>query len=329
MSDGVLLKMRDVSVRYATARRNIHALRNVSLDIPHGKIVGLVGESGSGKSTLLMTIMDLLGPGASLQGSISFDGRDLAGFSPAERRALRGSRISMVFQNPMTTLSPVVRIDRQMIDIQHRETGLSRAQKIERAAAMLAKVGIPDPGARLRAYPHQMSGGMLQRISIGMALLAEPDLLIADEPTTALDATLEVQILELLRELQRTVNCSVLYVSHHLGTVAQLCDFVAVMYAGSIVEQGTTVQVLKSPRHPYTSRLLGCDPSRLPRFEGALPTIPGTVPSLDSPPKGCAFRPRCDVAIDQCETVVPDFHNRGGHAVACHLASDAGGNANA
>ncbi|MGE0237888.1 MAG: ABC transporter ATP-binding protein [Parvibaculaceae bacterium] len=329
MSDATLLEMRDVSVRYATARRSVHALRNVSLDIPRGKIVGLVGESGSGKSTLLMTIMDLLGPGAELHGAISFDGRDLARLSPAERRALRGSRISMVFQNPMTTLSPVVRIDRQMVDIQHRESRLGRAQKLERAAAMLAKVGIPDPKARLKAYPHQMSGGMLQRISIGMALLAEPDLLIADEPTTALDATLEVQILELLRELQRLANCSILYVSHHLGTVAQLCDHVAVMYAGSIVEQGTTREVLKAPRHPYTRRLLACDPSRLNRLDGALPTIPGAVPSLDSPPKGCAFRPRCDVAIGRCEIEVPGLRDRGGHAVACHLASDTGGSGNA
>lgn len=325
MSDN-LLEMRDVSVRYRTGGRRVHALRDVSLVIPRGKIVGLVGESGSGKSTLMMTIMGLLGPGAELQGSVRFDGRDLAELSAAERRQLRGSQISMVFQNPMTTLSPVVRIDRQMIDIQHRERRLSRAQKIERAAAMLAKVGIPDPGMRLRAYPHQMSGGMLQRISIGMALLAEPDLLIADEPTTALDATLEVQILELLRELQKLANCSILYVSHHLGTVAQLCDAVAVMYAGAIVEQGTTRQVLASPRHPYTSRLLECDPSRLHRFDGALPTIPGTVPDLAAPPIGCAFHARCDRAIGRCASEAPALHIREHHSVACHHALSAEGN---
>lgn len=318
---GPLLQLRDVSVDFPSSKGLVHALRGVSLDILRGEVVGLVGESGSGKSTLLTAIMGLLGPGAKVSGAIEFDGRDLSEMSKSEHRRLRGSRISMIFQNPMTTLSPVVRIDRQMIDIQHRER-ISAGEKLARAAAILTKVGIPDPETRLRSYPHQMSGGMLQRISIGMALLSRPDLLIADEPTTALDATLEIQILQLLRELRSEIGCSILYVSHHLGTVAQLCDRVAVMYAGSIVERGSVQQVLGSARHPYARRLLECDPSRVHQAGVALPTIPGNVPDLSQEWKGCSFRPRCQIAVDACFTDVPRLRAQGEHAVACHVTME-------
>jgi peptide/nickel transport system ATP-binding protein len=320
--DRALLQLRDLSVEFPSARGVVRALRDVTLDIGRSEVFGLVGESGSGKSTLLTAIMGLSGPGAKISGSILFDGRDLSTLSPRQHAALRGARISMVFQNPMTTLSPVVRIDRQMLDIQHRES-FSRSEKLMRAATMLAKVGIPDPEARLQSYPHQMSGGMLQRISIGMALLSRPDLLIADEPTTALDATLEIQILQLLRDLREEIGCSILYVSHHLGTVAQLCGRVAVMYAGSVVEQGSVKDVLGAPRHPYTRRLLECDPSRVHQPLGVLPTIPGLVPDLSKRWPGCSFEPRCDVALDICKRQAPRLAGEHGHLAACHLAAEA------
>lgn len=316
-----LLQLRDFSVSFPATRGEVHALRNISLDVRRGEVFGIAGESGSGKSTLLTAIMGLLGPGARSSGSIRFDGRELQTMTKRDYRTLRGARISMVFQNPMTTLSPVVRIDQQMVDILHRDKG-SRADKLARAAVMLSKVGIPDPLARLQSYPHQMSGGMLQRISIGMALMSRPDLLIADEPTTALDATLEVQILQLLRDLREEIGCSILYVSHHLGTVAQMCDRVAVMYAGSVVEQGSVQRVLGAPGHPYSRRLLDCDPSRVHQPGTFLPTIPGVVPDLSQHWAGCAFQPRCDMAVSACIREHPALRGSQGHAVACHVTAE-------
>lgn len=324
MGGPALLRLSGVSVTFGADREGTRALSGVSLEISPGEIFGIVGESGSGKSTLMMAIMGLLGPGAHLTGTMMFEGRDLRALKASEYRVLRGGRVSMVFQNPMSTFSPVVRIDRQMLDIQHRER-TSRSEKLARATAMLTKVGIPDPATRLHSYPHQLSGGMLQRVSIAMALLSRPALLIADEPTTALDATLEVQILELLRNLRDEIGCSILYVSHSLGTIAHLCDRVAVMYAGSIVEQGETREVLVRPRHPYSRRLLACDPSRIDASASALPTIPGMVPEPSVRPQGCAFHPRCDVAVEACRRLAPELRGRHGHLVACHVAPEAGG----
>src|SRR5690625_1364186 len=227
-----LLEIRNLSLQFRTPRGRAKVLRDVSLDVPRGRILGVVGESGCGKSTLTSSIIRLLPGNAEITGGqINFDGRDLLSFSEREMRALRGGRISMIFQDPMTSLNPVRSIGQQMVDIQHRNAIPTRAER-NRAAEMLASDGIPDPVSRLRAYPHQFSGGMRQRIAIAMALMAEPDLLIADEPTTALDATLEVQIIGLLRQLQQDFRCSVIFVTHHLGVVAELCDDVVVMYAG-------------------------------------------------------------------------------------------------
>lgn len=318
---GNVLEVSDLSLSYGSPRGRVRALRDVSLSVPRNTVVGIVGESGCGKSTLLTAVMGLLDSNARIEhGSILFDGQDLTGMTPDHMRALRGRRISMIFQDPMTTLNPVVKIERQMTDIQYRETERSLADKRARAADMLSRVGISDPHSRLDGYPHQMSGGIRQRVSIAMALLSEPDLLLADEPTTALDATLEVQILDLLRELQASVGCSILYVSHHLGAVAQLCQSVTVMYAGTVVEHGPIREIFKDPRHPYTQRLLECDPGRIFELTGPLPSVPGRVPDLVDLPTGCIFKDRCTSRFGACDQntpllTYPDEH----HGVACHL----------
>jgi len=219
----------------------------------------------------------------------------------------------------MSTLNPVLSIGKQMTDIQYRDKK-TKAQKRVRSIDMLARVGIPDPESRLRQFPHEFSGGMQQRISIAMALQAEPSLLIADEPTTALDATLEVQIIHLLKELQTNMECSILFISHHLGVIAELCNHVVVMYAGEVVEQGTVQDVFKNPTHPYTIKLLECDPAAISEKSRSLPTIPGEIPDLVSLPEGCVFKNRCDRPIDSCDTITPDWIEfEAGHFVSCHL----------
>ncbi|MGX5844908.1 ABC transporter ATP-binding protein [Mesorhizobium sp. ArgA1] len=320
MSAHALLEIRNLSLDFGSPRGHVHALRNVSLDVPTGQVVGIVGESGSGKSTLAYTVMGLLSENAEVTaGSILFEGRDLLTLPTEARRGLMGDRLSMIFQDPMTALNPVRTIESQMIDIQHHEQ-TSRGEKRARAVNMLKRVGIPDPQSRIGGYPHQFSGGMRQRVCIAMALLVKPALLVADEPTTALDATLEVQIIHLLKELQREIGCSILFVSHHLGVVAELCDQVAVMYAGEVVEQGAVRDIFHNPGHPYTKALLECDPGRIRERTRTLPTIPGEVPSLLGNKKGCIFRPRCPHAFDRCMHETPvEYPIGAGQVARCHL----------
>ncbi|MGR3570536.1 ABC transporter ATP-binding protein [Brevirhabdus sp.] len=319
-ADEPLVTIEALSVDFATPRGTIHALRDINLKVPRGRVLGLVGESGCGKSTLAYALIGLLADNARIAGGAIRMGRhDLARLGPAAWRDLRGRRIAMIFQDPMTALNPVAAIGRQMLDIQYREPG-SRADKRARAIDFLGRVQIPDPEAKLDVYPHQLSGGMRQRVCIAMALLTRPDLLIADEPTTALDATLEMQIVALLRDLQRDFGCSVLFVSHHLGTVAELCDDVAVMYAGEVVETGSARQIFHTPRHPYTQALFDCDPARIAEATRQLPTIPGTLPDLRQPPAGCAFRLRCLHAWQRCaEDHPPLYAAPGGQLARCHL----------
>ena len=316
-----VLKIRDLSVHYRTERGELRALRHVNLDVPKGAIVGVVGESGCGKSTLISCIVRLLAANAVIPGgSVEFEGRDLLDLPPEQMRAIRGDRISIVFQDPMSTLNPVLTIGRQMVDIQYR-SGRSRAEKTRRAVDMLASVGIPDPASRMKQYPHEFSGGMQQRISIAMALQAEPSLLIADEPTTALDATLEVQIIHLLRSLQSDLGCSILFISHHLGVIAELCDYVVVMYAGEVVEEGTARDVFHRPAHPYTEKLLECDPAGIAEKTRRLPTIPGDIPDLIELPSGCVFKNRCHHVMPECDGNVPAWTECGSdHFVSCHRA---------
>jgi peptide/nickel transport system ATP-binding protein len=320
MAAGEVLRVENLSVQFRTAAGRLQALRNVSLDVPRGEVVGVVGESGCGKSTLINAVIGLLSAnGAVTSGKILFNGADLLTMPADEFTRLRGDRITAIFQDPMTALNPVLSIGTQMTAIQYR-SGLSRRARRGRAVEFLHKVKMPDPEQRLDQYPHQFSGGMRQRICIAMALLPAPDLLIADEPTTALDATLEVQVIRLLRDLQRDIGCSILFISHHLGVVAELCDRVAIMYAGEVVERGTVRDIFHDARHPYTRKLLECDPARIAQPTRDLPTIPGDLPSLVEVPSGCIFRPRCPERFERC-LEQPEPHRLGGdHLAACHKA---------
>jgi oligopeptide/dipeptide ABC transporter ATP-binding protein len=322
MAAASVLSIEGLSIEFQTPRGPVHALRDVSLDVPRGSIVGIVGESGSGKSTLSLATMGLLPENAAVRGGrILFDGADVLTMGITQLRALRGRRMAMVFQDPMTSLNPVLSIGAQMTDIQYRERG-GAADKRAKAAAMLRRVGIPDPEQRLDNFPHQFSGGMRQRIAIAMGLLGSPELLIADEPTTALDVTLEAQIIHLLRELRREFKGSILFISHNLGLIAELCDHVVVLYAGEVVEQGSVREIFHRPRHPYTEALLVCDPARIDAVSRELPTIPGDVPNLLQVPAACVFAPRCPKVFDRCRIERPGDHDVGsGQSARCHLAT--------
>ncbi|MEX0276804.1 MAG: ABC transporter ATP-binding protein [Ruegeria sp.] len=315
------LRIDNLNVSFSTEAGPLHALKNVSFDVPENRIVGIVGESGCGKSTLINAILGLLADNGSIDsGSILFEGQDELTTLPSSRmRDLRGPRIATVFQDPMGALNPVISVGKQMLNIQYRSP-LSKEEKTARAVEMLELVRIPDAQAALARYPHQFSGGMKQRIAIAMALMMEPALLIADEPTTALDATLEVTTIELLKDLQQKIGCSVMFISHHLGVIAELCDDVVVMYAGEVVERGTVRQIFQDPRHPYTARLLECDPARQSERTRHLPTIPGEIPDLRTRPAGCIFANRCDRVADVCSTPPPDESIGDGHIARCFVA---------
>jgi oligopeptide/dipeptide ABC transporter ATP-binding protein len=316
-----VLDIRGLSISYGTGAGPLQALRDVNLEVGEGSIIGIVGESGCGKSTLISAIIRLLAPNAQIvQGAVNFKGRDLLRLSSEQMRALRGDEISMVFQDPMTSLNPTLTIGRQMSDVQHRSNA-RRTDRNARSVMMLERVGISDPEAQLKRYPHHLSGGMRQRVAIAMALMAEPSLLIADEPTTALDATLEVQIIHRLKELQREFGCSILFISHHLGVIAELCDEVVVMYAGEVVESGSLREVFLDPKHPYTQKLLECDPARIAEPTRELPVIEGSLPNLVDLPAGCIFRERCSKAVERCVSERPLLSGSGRQA-ACHLAED-------
>ncbi len=321
---GPVLDVRDLSVDFRTARGTVRALRRVDLAVPKNKMVGIVGESGCGKSTLINAVLRLLSPNAAVApaSQVLFQGEEVLAMDERRLRRLRGQQISMVFQDPMTALNPVISIGTQMTDILYRQ-GESRARKRRHAAEMLAQVGIPDPHRRLDDYPHQFSGGMRQRICIAMALMMNPALLIADEPTTALDVTLEAQIVHLMRELHERFQCSMLFVSHNLGLIAELCDEVAVMYAGEVVERGGVHDLFHRARHPYTRMLLQCDPARIEESERDLPTIPGSVPDLIDLPAGCIFAPRCPERMEHCDDAPPATYAVGGdHSARCFRLRD-------
>ena len=311
-----LLQIDGLSVAYGP----VQALSQIGFTLGEGEIVGIIGESGCGKSTLAGAIMGMLQrPARITGGSIRFAGQDLAALGPEAFRHLRGGGLALVSQNPMAAFNPVLTIGRQLVDFQYREA-LGTTEKRRRIVEAFTEVGITDPARRLDAYPHEFSGGMLQRMAIAAALLTRPRLIIADEPTTALDVTLEAQIIALLRRMRDTQGCSILFVSHHLGAVAQLCDRVLVMYAGTLVEQAPVIELFRRPAHPYTQRLLECDPARA--SDGLLPTIAGQVPNLASPPQGCRFAPRCLCAEGRCARERPLPVAVGpGHVAACHLVA--------
>ena len=319
-----VLDIRNLSIRFATDYGPVYAVRGVSFRVPRNKVVGVVGESGCGKTTVISAAMGMLANNADIDsGEVVFEGRNLLGLAEPELREIRGERITMVFQDPMTAQNPVITIGRQMVDIQYRRRKLGRAEKREAAVAMLRRVGIPDPETRIDSFPHELSGGMRQRLSIAMALMMHPALLIADEPTTALDVTMEGQIIHLLRELKEELAASILFVSHNLGLIAELCDEVVVMYAGEVVEKGTCHDIFHRASHPYTRALLECDPARVLERTARLPTIPGDLPDLHEPPRGCVFVDRCPVALDRCAGTPPREHALGAsHLARCHLLDD-------
>jgi peptide/nickel transport system ATP-binding protein len=294
------LEVRNLRTHFFTRAGIVKAVDDVSFTVERGKVLGLVGESGSGKTVTGFSIIGLVDPpGRIAGGSILFQGRDLAKLSEEEMRDLRGNRIAMIFQDPMMTLNPVLRIDTQMIETVLAHKKVSREEARQRARDTLGMVGIPSPDERLKAYPHQFSGGMRQRVAIAIALLHEPDLIVADEPTTALDVTIQGQILAEVQKLAATTGTSLIWITHDLSVVAGLADDIAVMYAGRVVEQGAVSEVLDRPLHPYTSGLIGSVPSRNKRGE-PLRQIPGMTPSLLNLPPGCAFRTRCPRAGEDC-----------------------------
>jgi len=295
-----LLEVVGLRTHFFTRAGVVKAVDGVSFTVAKGEVVGLVGESGSGKSMTGYSIIGLVdAPGKIVAGSIRLDGRELLALSDEDLRQLRGNRIAMIFQDPMMTLNPVLRIDVQMVEAILAHARISREAALDRARAALVRVGIPAPDERLRSYPHQFSGGMRQRVAIAIALLNDPDLIIADEPTTALDVTIQGQILFEMQKLTRETGAALIWITHDLSVVAGLADRVCVMYAGRIVEQGTTFDVLTHPWHPYTQGLLDSVPARGER--GArLAQIPGMAPSALDPPAGCAFRQRCARATAEC-----------------------------
>ena len=315
-----VLSVKDLSISYQTDSGPLQALRGVSFDIDDNDIVGIVGESGCGKSTLIGSIIKLLDNNAIVEkGEIFFQDKNIISLSDDDMKDILGVDISVIFQDPMQAHNPVLTIGQQMIDIQYRDKK-SKKQKQNHAIEMLQLVGMPDPESRIYQYPHEFSGGMRQRIAIAMALMVKPALLIADEPTTALDATLEVQIIQKLKELQKKIHCSILFVSHHLGVIAELCDEVIVMYAGEIVESGSVRDIFHRPKHPYTQALFACDPGRILEKSKELPTIEGEIPNLINLPKGCIFKDRCSQRIDRCDDEIPSTHQiKNTHMAKCHL----------
>jgi peptide/nickel transport system ATP-binding protein len=310
-SAGPLLEVADLHVSFATEDGVVRAVDGVSFTISAGEVVAIVGESGSGKSVTAMTLLGLTrGANARFTGSARFGGRDLIKADEAELRRVRGAEIAMVFQDPMSSLDPVYRIGHQIVEqIRAHDEQISRAQALDRAVELLERVGIPRARERVRSYPHEFSGGMRQRVMIAMAMSCSPKLLIADEPTTALDVTIQAQILDELRQLRSESGAGVILVTHDLGVVADIADRIVVMYAGRVVEQGTLDEIFYDPQHPYTWGLLGSI-TRVDRDRGQrLPTIPGAPPSLLSPPQGCHFRPRCPHAFEKC-SAVPELISR-------------------
>ncbi|MDQ2067620.1 ABC transporter ATP-binding protein [Xinfangfangia sp. CPCC 101601] len=312
-----LLEVTDLRLSYG----KLHALRGANLQARAGEVIGIVGESGCGKSTLASALIGLPAEGAALSGSIKIAGQEMVAASAASRRALRGDRVAMIFQDPMTAFNPVLTLGDQLIDFQHR-SHLSRKEKRAKARDMLASVGLPDPDLALKRYMHELSGGMRQRASIAAALLVSPDLLIADEPTTALDVTMEAQIIHLFRQLRAHHHGAIVIVTHHLGVVGELCDRVYVMYAGEVVEEGTVDEIYHSPRHPYTAALIACDPMHLEVTDQRLPTIPGRLPDLTNPPRGCAFASRCVKAAAICAEPPPRKRLSPTQAALCHRIAE-------
>jgi oligopeptide transport system ATP-binding protein len=315
-----VLEVAHLDTRFETPDGEVHAVNDVSFHIDEGESVGVVGESGSGKTQVFMSIMGLLAKNGHTSGSARYRGKEILGLSAGELNSIRGSQMAMIFQDPMTSLNPFLKISKQLTEVLIEHQGLDLASARGRGVEMLDRVGIPDARNRFDLYPHEFSGGMRQRVMIAMALLCEPGLLVADEPTTALDVTIQAQILDLMADLKRESSTAILLITHDLGVVAGLCERVMVMYAGRVVEKGEVEQIFYSPQHPYTQGLL----QSMPRLDEAkaeqLQAIPGQPPNLQSLPPGCAYQERCPQVFQTCRSEVPTLRDLGdGRAKACHL----------
>ena len=321
MADDILLSVQDLQVEFRTEGTTIRAVDGVSFDLHRGHTLGIVGESGSGKSVTCKSLMQLIPtpPGRIAGGMAKFEGRDLLRLSTRQMRQIRGNDISMIFQDPMTSLNPFLKVSRQLTEVLELHQGKSRKEARTIAIDMLEQVGIPDPVKRFDQYPHQFSGGMRQRVMIAMALLCRPKLLIADEPTTALDVTIQAQILELIKGLKEDVGTSVILITHDLGVVAGMADDIIVMYAGKIAERAPALPLFRQPAHPYTDGLLKSVPRVDEREHGRLESIRGLPPVVSQLPPGCPFAPRCDHATDTCREIYPKATGFGGeHFAHCH-----------
>jgi len=319
-----LLSIKDLVVNYETDNGIVHAVNKLNLSLRPGETVGLVGETGAGKTTAALSIMRLVPdpPGKIVGGKIYFDGEDLLTKTEAEMRKIRGNKISMIFQDPMTSLNPVMPVRDQIAEVVLLHEKINAKQALEKAEEMLLKVGIRPE--RAKEYPHQFSGGMRQRVVIAIALACNPMLLIADEPTTALDVTIQAQILEIMKSLKKEFNTAMIMITHDLGIVADVCDKVAIMYAGSVVEEADKYALFKDPRHPYTKGLFNSIP-KIDRDEDTLKPIKGTMPDPIDLPSGCAFHPRCDDATAQCQIDIPKKTTvDDGHSVKCLLYNNEG-----
>jgi oligopeptide transport system ATP-binding protein len=315
-----LLELRNLQVQFNTLDGVVHAVNGVSFSLEQGKTLGVVGESGCGKSVSVLSVMRLIQepPGKIVDGEILYRGKDLLKFNKEEMQDIRGVSISMVFQDPMTSLNPVLTIERQITEAIKFHAGVSEADAITQAVKMLDLVGIPNAKQRLKDYPHQFSGGMRQRVMIASALALNPDILIADEPTTALDVTIQAQILELAKDIQDSMGMSMIWITHDLGVIAELADNVVVMYAGKIVEEANVFHLFENPLHPYTIALLGSLPRVDESGRARLATIPGTPPDGLKVPEGCSFAPRCAFQTERCLVEKPPLEQREhGHFVAC------------
>jgi oligopeptide transport system ATP-binding protein len=316
----MLLAIQNLTTRFATPEGEVCAVNDVSLQVEPGQCLGVVGESGSGKTQVFMSMMGLLAKNGKSEGAVYFEDRQILGLETSELNQLRGVEFSMIFQDPMTSLNPYLKISRQMTEVLVEHRGTSEKLAVEKSIEMLNLVGIPEPEKRFRMYPHEFSGGMRQRAMIAMALLCEPKLLIADEPTTALDVTVQAQILELIAELGRKMNMATVLITHDLGVIAGLSDRVAVMYGGRVVEEASAVDLFKSPQHPYSKGLLESMPRLDTSSDEALHAIAGQPPDLQALPPGCSFEPRCDYAFERCRESIPDLRSCGENRVkACHL----------
>jgi oligopeptide/dipeptide ABC transporter ATP-binding protein len=315
-----LLAVRNLVTAFRTDDGLVRAVDDVSFDVMPGRTLAVVGESGCGKSVTALSVMRLIDANGEIsEGAIELEGQDLVELSARAMRGVRGNQISMIFQEPMTALNPVVTVGKQVMEVFRIHRGLSKKEARKAAIAALRTVQIPDPERRVDEFPFQMSGGMRQRVMIAMALACEPRLLIADEPTTALDVTIQAQILRLMRQLQKERGTSILFITHDLGVVAETADDVIIMYAGKVVERGSVHDILTRPAHPYTKGLMASIPSLDSTRKAHLSTVEGTVPGLRNLPPGCRFHPRCAHAAAKCREAIPELHNVApGHDTACH-----------